>query len=209
MADHLDEQEELENFKHFWHKWGRWLFAVLIVLALGYLAWSVYQNHQKEQNQEAAAVLAQLAEKMENGGDVQQLNADLQTLQAEYPNSIAAAQASLMLAASEFDKGNFAVAEGHLNWVLKQQKDPFIQTLAVQRLAVVKLQQKQYDEALKVLQTSTAAEFAPILAETKGDVYAAQGKSAEAVKAYDEALAALPEQDPARELLNLKAEQLR
>ncbi|SUA24206.1 membrane protein [Neisseria gonorrhoeae] len=47
-----------------------------------------------------------------------------------------------MAAATEFDAQRYDVAEGHLKWVLSNQKDSLIQALAAQRLGVVLLQQK-------------------------------------------------------------------
>lgn len=209
MAAHIDDQQELENFKYFWKSWGRWLFAVLVLAALGYLGWVMYQKHQTTKNQEAAAVLVQLAEKAQAGKDNQAIAADLANLQQNYPASIAAAQASMMVAAAEFDKGRYDEAAKHLNWVLDNQKADLVQALATQRLAVVQLQQKQFDAALATLNRPVNAAFASWLSETKGDVLAAQNKPAEAVAAYEEALAKLPKDDAARELLQMKADQLR
>ncbi|MDO5059517.1 MAG: tetratricopeptide repeat protein [Neisseria sp.] len=209
MAAHLEEQQELENFKHFWKSWGRWLFGLLVAGAVGYFGWTVYQNHKESQNHEAAAVLVSLAEKAQAGGDEKAVNADLQNLQQNYPDSISAAQASMMVAGSEFDKGRYDAAEAHLAWVLKHQKAPFVQALAVQRLAVVQLQQKKYDAALATLNTPVEAAFASSIEETRGDVLFAQGKTKEALAAYESALAKLPEQDGARELLQLKADALK
>lgn len=204
MAAHLEEQQELDNFKYFWKKIGRWLFAVLLLAAAGYLGFKVYQNHQVEQSQEAAAVLAQLVEKNQQKTDASQINADLKTLQENYGDTIPAAQATLMQAATEFDAGRYNVAAGHLNWVLAHQKTPLIQALAAQRLAVVFLQQKKYDDALNALNTPVDADFESLLLDTKGDVYAAQGKTAEAKQSYQQALAKLPPQSAGRELLQMK-----
>jgi predicted negative regulator of RcsB-dependent stress response len=54
------------------------------------------------------------------------------------------------------------------------------------------LQQKKYTEALATLATPVEADFEPLLLETKGDVYAAEGKNSEAVAAYEQALNKLP-----------------
>ena len=108
---------------------------------------------------------------------VGEVNADLTNLQQNYPDSIAAAQATLMAAATEYDARRYDVAEGHLNWVLKNQKAPLVQALAAQRLGIVLLQQKKYDAAIAALNTKVEADFEPLLLEAKGDVYAAQNKT--------------------------------
>ncbi|KLT72255.1 hypothetical protein PL75_09250 [Neisseria arctica] len=209
MATHIQDQEELENFKYFWKSWGRWLFVALVLAALAYFSYVMYQRHQFNQNQEAAAVMAGLVEKAQNKGDEQAINADLQQLQQNYPASISAAQATLMVAAAEFDKGRYDAASNHLNWVLKNQKAPLVQAIAAQRLAVVQLQEKKYTEALATLNIPVDEAFIPLFLETKGDVYAAQGKNKEALEAYEQALTKLPKEAPNRELLQLKADQFK
>lgn len=161
MAAHLEEQQELDNFKYFWKTTGKWLFALLILAALGYLGYTVYQNRKVSQNQEAAAVLANIVEKAQSKAPQSEINAELTKLQQSYPHSISAAQATLMAAATEFDAQRYDVAEGHLKWVLSNQKDSLIQALAAQRLGVVLLQQKKYDAALAALDTPVEADFAP------------------------------------------------
>lgn len=209
MAAHLEEQQELDNFKYFWKTTGKWLFAVLILAALGYLGYTVYQNRTASQNQEAAAVLADIVEKAQNKAPQNEINAELTKLQQSYPHSISAAQATLMAAATEFDAQRYDVAEGHLKWVLSNQQDSLIQALAAQRLGVVLLQQKKYDAALAALDTPVEADFAPLLLETKGDVYFAQGKNQDAVKSYTRALEQLPPNAVARELLQMKLDSLK
>jgi len=205
MAAHLEEQQELDDFKYFWKNWGRWLFALLIAAALGYLGYIIYKDHKISQNREAAEVLAQMVDKAQSKADSKQINADLLKLQQDYPDTVPAAQAPMMVAAPEFDAGRYDTAAGHLNWVLSNQKAPLIQALAAQRLAVVLLQQKKYDAAIAALNTKVEADFAPILLETKGDVYAAQNKAKEAVQSYGQALSQLPKEAVGeREVLQMK-----
>ena len=204
MAAHLEEQQELDNFKYFWKSTGRWLFALLIAAALGYLGYTMYKSHKASQSQEAAEVLAKIVDKMQAKASQAEVNTDLTNLQQNYPDSIAAAQATLMAAATEYDARRYDVAEGHLNWVLKNQKAPLVQALAAQRLGIVLLQQKKYDAAIAALNTKVEADFEPLLLEAKGDVYAAQNKTKEAAQSYQQALEKLPKDAIERELLQMK-----
>ena len=204
MAAHLEEQQELDNFKYFWKSTGRWLFALLIAAALGYLGYTMYKSHKASQSQEAAEVLAKIVDKMQAKASQAEVNADLTNLQQNYSDSIAAAQATLMAAATEYDARRYDVAEGHLNWVLKNQKAPLIQALAAQRLGIVLLQQKKYDAAIAALNTKVEADFEPLLLEAKGDVYAAQNKTKEAAQSYQQAWEKLPKDAIERELLQMK-----
>ena len=204
MAAHLEEQQELDNFKYFWKSTGRWLFALLIAAALGYLGYTMYKSHKTSQSQEAAEVLAKIVDKMQAKASQAEVNADLTNLQQNYPDSIAAAQATLMAAATEYDARRYDVAEGHLNWVLKNQKAPLVQALAAQRLGIVLLQQKKYDAAIAALNTKVEADFEPLLLEAKGEDYAAQNKTKEAAQSYQQALEKLPKEAIERELLQMK-----
>ena len=204
MAAHLEEQQELDDFKYFWKNWGRWLFALLIAAALGYLGYIIYKDHKINQNREAAEVLAQMVDKAQSKADSKQINTDFLKLQQDYSDTVPAAQATMMVAATEFDAGRYDTAAGHLNWVLSNQKAPLIQALAAQRLAVVLLQQKKYDAAITVLNTKVEADFEPLLLEAKGDVYAAQNKTKEATQSYQQALEKLPKDAIERELLQMK-----
>ena len=204
MAAHLEEQQELDDFKYFWKNWGRWLFALLIAAALGYLGYIIYKDHKISQNREAAEVLAQMVDKAQSKADSKQINVDLLKLQQDYPDTVPAAQATMMVAATEFDAGRYDTAAGHLNWVLSNQKAPLIQALAAQRLAVVLLQQKKYDAAIAASNTKVEADFEPLLLEAKGDVYAAQNKTKEAAQSYQQALEKLPKDAIERELLQMK-----
>ena len=204
MAAHLEEQQELDNFKYFWKSTGRWLFALLIAAALGYLGYTMYKSHKVSQSQEAAEVLAKIVDKMQAKASQAEVNAELANLQQNYSDSIAAAQATLMAAATEYDARRYDVAEGHLNWVLQNQKAPLVQALAAQRLGIVLLQQKKYDAAIAALSTKVEADFEPLLLEAKGDVYAAQNKTKEATQSYQQALEKLPKDAIERELLQMK-----
>jgi UPF0070 protein NGO0425 len=204
MAAHLEEQQELDDFKYFWKNWGRWLFALLIAAALGYLGYIIYKDHKINQNREAAEVLAQMVDKAQSKADSKQINADLLKLQQDYSDTVPAAQATMMVAATEFDAGRYDTAAGHLNWVLSNQKAPLVQALAAQRLGIVLLQQKKYDAAIAALNTKVEADFEPLLLEAKGDVYAAQNKTKEAAQSYQQALEKLPKDAIERELLQMK-----
>lgn len=194
MSAHHDEQQELENAKHLWKSGGKWIFALLVAAALGYLGKVVYDNHLESKNAEAASIAAKV------GGDVSKLAA----VQQQYPQSTAAAQASLETGAALFQQNKLDEAVKAYRWVLDNNKTPLFQAAAAQNLANVLLQQKKYDEALAVLNTPVDDAFQPIINEAKGDVFAAQGKAKEASDAYKLALDKLPENAANRELLQLK-----
>jgi predicted negative regulator of RcsB-dependent stress response len=84
-----------------------------------------------------------------------------------------------------------------------------VQALARLRLANVLLDEKDYDEAQKVLAIRPEPAFEALFEDVRGDVLAAQGKRTEAKAAYSAALAKLkPGDDAARDLVQLKLDGL-
>ena len=197
MSAHHDEQQELEKAKHLWRRGGKWVFALLVAAALAYLGNSMYQSPLRGKNEEAAT------EGMKVQGDY----AKLTELQNRFKDSPAAAQSSLQTALALFNAGKLDEAAKAYQWVLDTQKEPVLQVSAAQNLANVLVEQKKFDDALKVLNLTVPAEFEPLLNESKGDVLAAQGKKQEAAAAYKAALDKLPEDSLSRELVEAKLSQ--
>lgn len=208
MAVHLQDEQEIANFKYFWQRWGKWVFALLLVAALAYLAYVLYQSHERGNGEKAAGVFETFATQYQANNDAGAKKALLQ-LQQDYPKTIPAAQATLMMAGVAFDQGKYDDAIKHLQWVGNKQKSDFIQALVAQRLAVVYLQQQKYDQALAALDVKVADPFKPTLLETRGDILVAQQKNKEAVAAYDGALKLLPKEAPQRQVVQMKADSLR
>ena len=206
MAYNVEEQQELDNLKHFWNRSGKWLFSLLVVLALAYLGYVLYQSNQADRQKEAATLAYQFVEKS-SAKDATALN-DLKALQEQYAGSFGASEATLMAAAQAFDDKQYEQAEKHLLWVQTHHQDVFIQALTQQRLAVLKLQQQKYDEALKYVDVAVPETLKPMMLETKGDILVAKGDLPKAKEAYAQALKGLDEKtSPNYELVKFKAEQ--
>lgn len=208
MAVHdFQDQEEIENFKYFWRHYGRWIFYVLLCVAAGYLIWTIYQNRLQSKNDEASSILSAFVHDI-SAHNIQGAKEQLIKLQKDFDYSLPAAQATFIMAGSEFGSEHYDAAERHLKWIKEHNQSPLVQVLAAQRLATVYLQKKQYDEALLVLDISVPTSFKPVLLATRGDVLQAQGKIQESIQAYKEAIGLLPTDDPERRLLQMKVDQL-
>ena len=197
MAGYHDEQESINTAKHIWHSGGKWLVGALVAGALGYVGYVAYQGRVHQGSAQAAQLASQVK------GDA----AKLAALQQQFPKDTATTQASLQTAALLFQAGKLDDAVKAYQWVLANDKTPVFQAAAMQNLANVYIQQKKFDDALKVLNLTVPAEFEPLLNESKGDVLAAQGKKQEAAAAYKAALDKLPEDSLSRELVEAKLSQ--
>ena len=70
------------------------------------------------------------------------------------------------------------------------------------------LDEKKYDEALKLLDTEHPEAFTGLFADLKGDIFVAQGKMAEAKAAYKQALEKLPAAGTYRAIVQVKLDGL-
>jgi predicted negative regulator of RcsB-dependent stress response len=115
-----------------------------------------------------------------------------------------AQQAALLVAKSQYEIGQLDSAKAALAWVAEKGSDKGYVSLAKLRLAAILLDTKAYDEALKVLGPELSDGFSALQADRRGDIYAAQGKKAEAREQYQKAYKALEERNDYRRLVEVK-----
>ena len=198
MSSHHEELQEIENIKHLWRNGGKVIVGLLLVAALGYLGYNVYGGQVHKNNLAVAWQASQI------NGDMTKLAA----IQQQHSHSPATTQATLETAKTLFDSGKLDEAEKAYRWVLANNKAPVFQAAAMTNLATILLQQKKYDDALKVLHMPIDAAYQNIINEMRGDVFAAQSKTQEARQSYQSVLEKLPEDSNNRQLIQLKIEQL-
>ena len=95
----------------------------------------------------------------------------------KYGSTAYGPMAALLLAKTNYDNGDAAAAATRLQWAIDKAKDDETAALARLRLAGIRLDEKKYDEALALLDAKHAQAFAPLYADLRGDVLAAQGKA--------------------------------
>lgn len=200
----LEEQEQLAKLKAFWSDYGTAIVAGVAALLIVIAGWRTWGWYQASQSAQAGAVYGEL-QKAVGAGDQKQVRDLTGTLLESYPRSIYAALAALVSAKVSFDAGDLKTARAQLQWVVDKAADPEVRAVARLRLATVLLDEKAYDEALKVLAAKPEPAFEALFEEARGDVLQAQGKRAEAKAAYQAALAKRASGDAAgRELIQLK-----
>jgi predicted negative regulator of RcsB-dependent stress response len=204
MAYDLEEQEQIASLQAFWNKYGNLLTWVLIVVLGAYAAYNYWNYHQRTQAVEASALYDQLQVSLtgKDNTKVQRIAADVQS---KYKGSAYAQMSALAAARSAFDASDLKTAKAQLNWVVENGNEEY-KSIAKLRLSGVLLDEKAYDEGLKLLETSFLPQFASAVADRKGDILVAQNKVAEARAAYQAALAAMDQKHPGRPLVQLKLE---
>ena len=197
----LEEQEQLDELKTWWKMYGNLVTGILVAVALAAAAWQGWNWWQRQQSIQASAIFSSLqtAAAQKDAKRARELAGELID---KYSATAYAGMGALLAARTQVDAGDARNARVQLAWAADNANDTGLRELARLRLAAVLLDDKAYDEALKQLAAEPAAPFAPRFAELRGDVFAAQGKNAEARDAYDAALTkfeALAKGDEARQ----------
>jgi predicted negative regulator of RcsB-dependent stress response len=209
MSYDLQEQEQLDSLKAWWRSNGNWVAgAATLVLAavLAYQGWSWYVLRQAS----AASALYEEFDRASASKDPKDAikARDLAgTLIDQHGSTVYAALAALREAKANLDANDPKAAKAQLTWAAEHAGQKELALLARVRLAGLLLDEKAYDQALQTLNVDVPEAFATEFADRRGDVYAAQGKAAEARAAYTEALAK-PGGQSLRPLIQLKLDAL-
>lgn len=205
MATHLDleEQEQLDQLKAFWKQYGNLLTWVLIAVLAAFAAWNGWNWWQRDQSVRAGSMFDEL-ETAAGVGDADRAARVFADMKQRFPRTAFTQQAGLLAARTQFEKGQADAAAATLTWVAENATETEYQTVARLRLAGVLLDRKDYDAALKQLDAATAKEFAPLVADRRGDVLMAQGKKDEARSAYRQAWAGMDPKVDYRRLVEAK-----
>ena len=204
MATHLDleEQEQLDQLKHFWNSWGNLITGVLLVVFAGVAGWNGWQYWQKRQAVQAAG-LEFVVDQALTAKDQARADHAFAELKDKFSGTAQASQTGLLMAKASVDAGKLDEAKAVLSWVA-EKGDEGSKALARLRLSAVLEQQKNFDEGLKVLEAAMPESFAGLQADRRGDLYAALGKTQEAVTQYQAAYKALDKDLDYRHLVEFK-----
>jgi predicted negative regulator of RcsB-dependent stress response len=203
MAYDLEEQEQLATLKSWWKQYGNlvtWLLIIALAAYAGWTGWSTYQRNQSAQ-------AAQLYEELQKGvaakdnAKVQRAATDMED---KFSRTAYAEMGALAAAKVAFDANDLKAAKAQLQWVIDKGRDDEYKAIARIRLAGIMLDEKAYDEGLKLLSSEFPAQFAGSVADRKGDILAAQNKIEEARAAYQLALEKTDQKSPGRQLIQLK-----
>jgi len=203
----LEEQEQLEQLKAWWKRWGNLVSYGVIALLLGVVAFQYWQRTTANQEIEAASHFDTMQQALQSG-DKKTFRATGTALIEKYASSPYAARAAMLMAGANVEDKDSKSAKAQLEWVVEHSKEAALKDAARLRLAGLLLDEKQYEAALKQLDAKHTDAFAPRFDDLKGDLYLAQGKTAEARAAYAAALAALKETNPLRAVVEMKLDSL-
>jgi predicted negative regulator of RcsB-dependent stress response len=203
----LEEQEQLEALKAWWKRWGNYVIygvSALLIAVAGYQYW---QNHTAKQAAEASAHFNSMNQALE-AGNMKAAKEQGALLIDKFGATPYATRAAMLLASLNVQNRDAKSAKAQLEWVIEHTKEAALKDVSRLRLAGLLLDEKQYDAALKQLNAAHTDAFGPRFDDLKGDVYLAQGKTAEARAAYSAAYAKLKETNPLRGVVEMKLDSL-
>ena len=203
MAYDLEEQEQLATMKAWWTQYGNLVTWLLIAALAVYAGWSGWNYYQRNQAAQAGQLFDELQKSVAAKDNVKVQRA-AQDMEEKFPRTAYAQMTGLTAAKSAFDSNDLKTAKLQLQWVIDHAADEEYKAVAKVRLAGVLLDEKAYDDGLKLLVTDFPKPFAGLVADRKGDLLAAQNKLPEARASYQAALAVMEPRNPGRQLIQLK-----
>jgi predicted negative regulator of RcsB-dependent stress response len=187
MALDLEEQEQVEELKAWWRQHGKLIIAVVIAAAAGFAGWQLWRGYQANQAAQAS-VLYETVVKAAQANDTKALRDAAGSLVENYRGTLYASMGALVAARHYFERNDLKAAKAQLQWVLERSSSQDFRDIARLRLAAVLLDEKAYDEALKLLEAQPAAAYEAQYAALRGDILVAKNQAAEAKAAYKLAL---------------------
>jgi predicted negative regulator of RcsB-dependent stress response len=204
----LEEQEQVAELRAWWRQHGNLIVSVILAVAIAFAGWQGWRWYNASQAGQAAAVFDTLV-KASQGGDAKALRDAAGTLIENYPRTMYATMGALVAARFHFDRNDAKSAKAQLEWVVEKAPTEDFRDIARLRLAAVLLDEKAYDEALKVLDAKHSPAYESQFAALRGDVLVAKNQPAEARAAYKLALEkAGNEQGAFRESVRMRLEGL-
>jgi predicted negative regulator of RcsB-dependent stress response len=207
MAYDLEEQEQIDAIKGWWNDNGKLVMLAVIACLVTIAAFQGWRYYRAQQAERAASLYAQLSE-AERAGDSKRVRDIAGQIIDRYGSSQYAGMAALAAAKAGVATGETEDAKKRLQWASEHAKEDELRDIARLRLAGVLLDDKKYDEALKLLSAKTGDAFVILYADMRGDVLSAQGKPAQARAAYQIALDKSEPNSNYRRLIELKIDAL-
>jgi predicted negative regulator of RcsB-dependent stress response len=203
MAYDLEEQEQLATLKDWWKRYGNLITWLLIIALGGYAAWTGWNVYQRNQSAQAAQLYEELQKAIaaKDSAKVQRAATDMED---RFGRAAYAQMGALAAAKVAFDANDLKTAKTQLQWVIDNGRDDEYKAIAKIRMAGILLDEKSYDDGLKLLAGDFPAQFAGAVADRKGDILTALNKVEEARSAYQLALDKTDQKNPGRQLIQLK-----
>ncbi|HET7362684.1 MAG TPA: tetratricopeptide repeat protein [Burkholderiales bacterium] len=187
MALDLEEQEQVAELRAWWNQHGNLIVSAISAAALAFAGWQGWRWYERSQATQAGALYDTIV-RASRAGDAKALRDADGALLENYPRTMYATIGALIAARFYYEHNDAKGARAQLQWVLEHARTDDFRDLARLRLAAILLDEKAYDEALKLLDEQHASAYDAQYAAAKGDVLVAKQQLDEARAAYRAAL---------------------
>ncbi len=185
------EEEQVEKLKAWLKENGLSIVFGIVIGVGGIGGYRYWVQVQETAAAEASDHFTQMTDAL-SADNMQDLQEQADILIAEHASTDYALMAHLALARQHVANAEFEQAEAALQQVVGSAGQRPLAYIARTRLAAVQLQAGRYDQAISTLAVQFPDEFAALANELRGDIFALQGKDAEAIEAYRKAQSSVP-----------------
>lgn len=200
----ISEQEQVEEIKKWLREYSGPLIGGIAIGLAVLFGWRVWTGHQQTTAEQASAAYTQVINAV-TAGQLAVAVPKGDALISRYGNTTYAGLSALLLARIKAEQGDLVAARAHLEWAIKNVRQPELKDLAKLRLARLLVADNKPDEALKQLDGIAPHRYVALAAELRGDAYHAQGDKEKARTAYQQALTALDKNEASlQETLQMK-----
>ncbi len=203
----LEEQEKLSALQAWWQAYGKYVTAVVTILCMIIIAVQGWRWYTRSQAEKAAVLYNAISQAAATNAPDKAKDAGAQLLD-KYPGSAYASRGALLLAKLAIDANDKALAKTRLQWVIDHASEDELKQIARLRFSYVLLDEKAYDDALRMLDAKHEEQLDGLYADAKGDILSAAGKTVEARAAYQAALLKLDPKGSHRSFVQLKLDSL-
>lgn len=192
MTFNLEEPKDISCIKVQRNNWRKCIFYIILILALTAMLTAIfsvlYKKYYQYKNEQAADLFEQFFSLHVSNKNSDSLKI-LQKLQQQYSHSISTTMATLIQAGVAFESNQLDMAKKYYLWVINNQSEPNIQTIAILRFATVLVQEKKYNVALEFLTKNKIDPFYEVnKLDLQGDIYNELGQKNKAIENYNKAL---------------------
>jgi predicted negative regulator of RcsB-dependent stress response len=207
MALDLEEQEQVDEAKAWWKQHGNkviWGVTLFLLATAGWRAWETWTRNQAAE----ASMLFDRAVQAASMNDLKTAKAATAQIMENHARSAYSTPAAWLAGRINYESGDSKSARAQYEFALEHARDDGVRQLARLRLATLHFEEKDLPGAMKLLETPFDPAFQGLAEQLKGDLFAAQGKSAEARAAYKLALEKLGDKSSLKPLVEIRLDGL-
>ncbi len=182
------EEQQIEQLKDWWNENGTPLLIGAALGLAGFFGWEYYDEQQIKHQATASDQYITLTKKIE----AKDSNAQAEiaaSIKKDFADTAYAALSAFHLAKLAVEKQDLAAAKAELSWVIDKNIAEDMSGIAKIRLARILLSEGQAQQAIEQLDFQEDSGFYELSSLLKGDAYLSLGQKAEALEAYQIAVA--------------------